>query len=59
MYLVAIEPLRHDGAPIAPGDTFACEQEAAEQLIAAEAAKLVDDERPETTPTPSKRQRKT
>lgn len=37
--LVAIEPIRHDGADIAPGAVFACPSDAADALLAAGAAR--------------------
>ncbi len=40
--LVAVEPIRHDGADVAPGETFAVSAEAAAALIAAGAAKAAE-----------------
>ncbi len=43
MQLIAIEPLRHDGQAIAPGEVFAVPQAAAERLLALGLARLIDE----------------
>lgn len=40
--LVAVEPIRHDGADVAPGETFAVSPEDAESLVNSGAATIPD-----------------
>lgn len=42
--MVAVEPIRHDGADIAPGETFSVFAGDAEALLAAGAARPADAE---------------
>lgn len=42
--LVAVEPIRHDGADVAPGETFAVSPEAAEALVNSGAAKAAESQ---------------
>ncbi len=40
--LVAVEPIRHDGADVAPGETLTVSPEAAAALLASGAAKAAE-----------------
>lgn len=42
--ITAIEPIRHDGADMPPGQTFACEPDVAEALLASGAAEIASGE---------------
>lgn len=42
--LTAIEPIRHDGADMPPGQSFACEPDVAKALLDSKAARIADAE---------------